>query len=64
MGDIFLSYAREDEVRARALAEALGSRGWSVFWDRRIPHGKNFRSHIDLSGAERERACGAVRPLD
>jgi hypothetical protein len=46
MADIFLSYAREDEVRARTLAAALGSRGWSVFWDRRIPHGSNFRDYI------------------
>jgi formylglycine-generating enzyme required for sulfatase activity len=46
MADIFLSYAREDETRARALAAALGSRGWSVFWDRRIPHGRDFRTHI------------------
>jgi hypothetical protein len=47
MADIFLSYAREDETRARTLASALGSRGWSIFWDRRIPHGRNFRKHID-----------------
>jgi hypothetical protein len=47
MADIFLSYAREDEARARALAGALESRGWSIFWDRRIPHGRNFRKHIE-----------------
>jgi hypothetical protein len=47
MADIFLSYAREDETRARALADALELRGWSIFWDRRIPHGRNFRNHIE-----------------
>lgn len=47
MSDIFISYAREDETRAHALADALSSRGWSIFWDRRIPHGRNFREHID-----------------
>jgi formylglycine-generating enzyme required for sulfatase activity len=46
MADIFLSYAREDEPRARALAGALGSRGWSIFWDRRIPKGRDFREHL------------------
>jgi TIR domain len=46
MADIFLSYAREDEARARSLAADLERRGWSVFWDRRIPHGRNFRLHI------------------
>ena len=46
MSDIFLSYAREDEARARTLAAALESRGWAVFWDRQIPHGRNFRAHI------------------
>lgn len=43
MADIFLSYAREDEARARQLADALASRGWSVWWDRRIQHGKDFQ---------------------
>jgi formylglycine-generating enzyme required for sulfatase activity len=46
MADIFLSYAREDEPRARLLAAALESHGWSVWWDRRIPHGKDFSAYI------------------
>jgi hypothetical protein len=46
MADIFLSYAREDAKRAEAIARALEIRGWSVFWDRRIPHGSNFRAHL------------------
>ena len=46
MADIFLSYAREDETRARLLAQALESAGWSVWWDRRIPHGKDFNAYI------------------
>jgi len=46
MADIFLSYAREDEPRARQLATALELRGWSVWWDRRIPHGKDFNAYI------------------
>jgi hypothetical protein len=46
MADIFLSYAREDELRARAVAVELESCGWSVFWDRRIPHGQDFTTHL------------------
>jgi hypothetical protein len=48
MADIFLSYAREDATRARRVAQALESRGWSVWWDRRIPHGQDFTAHIQL----------------
>ncbi len=47
MADIFLSYARENESQARRLATGLVSRGWSVFWDRRIPHGKDFNAYIE-----------------
>jgi formylglycine-generating enzyme required for sulfatase activity len=44
--DVFLSYAREDEARARELATALGQHGLSVFWDREIPPGQTWHSHI------------------
>lgn len=44
--DIFLSYAREDLERARALAEALEGLGWEVFWDRKIPTGSTWPKHI------------------
>jgi molecular chaperone DnaK len=46
MADIFLSYAREDEACARQLAKALETSGWTVWWDRRIPHGKDFNTYI------------------
>jgi len=46
VNDIFLSYANEDHDRARALAAALESQGWSVFWDRTIPSGKTWREVI------------------
>lgn len=42
MAEIFISYAREDREHAKALAGILASRGWSVWWDRKIPVGKNF----------------------
>ena len=44
--DIFLSYAREDEDRVRPLVAAFEAQGWSLFWDRRIPTGQTWRSHI------------------
>jgi hypothetical protein len=46
VADIFLSYAREDESRARTVALGLESCGWSVFWDRLIPHGQDFSTHL------------------
>src|SRR4051812_25253214 len=45
--NIFLSYAHEDLERARSLAEALASEGWTVFWDRRIPPGRTFEDFIE-----------------
>jgi hypothetical protein len=46
MTDLFISYAREDEPRVRPLASALEQKGWSVFWDHRIPAGQTWRSYI------------------
>jgi TIR domain len=46
MADIFLSYAREDEARIEPLVAAFQAQGWSVFWDRHIPAGQSWRSHI------------------
>ena len=46
MSDIFISYAREDQPRAEMLAQFLGGRGWSIFWDRTIPIGKTWRETI------------------
>jgi len=47
MFDIFISYAREDEEVVKRLAAALELQGWSVFWDRTIPAGETWRSHIE-----------------
>jgi hypothetical protein len=44
MADIFISYANEDKETAARLAGFLESMGWSVWWDRRIPAGRSWRS--------------------
>ena len=54
MAEVFLSYAREDTGRARALAAALERAGRSVWWDRNIEGGSEYSVEIDdaLKAAE------------
>jgi hypothetical protein len=47
MAEIFISYATEDRASAKALAEVLEVRGWSVWWDRKIPLGRAFDNVIE-----------------
>jgi membrane-associated protease RseP (regulator of RpoE activity) len=54
MAQIFISYASEDRAKARKLADALADRGWSVWWDRRIPLGKSFDDAIEEALGEAE----------
>lgn len=55
MASIFLSYDRDDEVRARPIAAFLERAGHSVWWDRQIRGGREFASEIEaaLEAAER-----------
>jgi hypothetical protein len=46
MADVFVSYARDDEPKARQLAETLTAHGWDVWWDRHIPPGHVFSEVI------------------
>ena len=45
--DIFLSYASEDREQITALVHAMESLGWSVWWDQRIPTGREFDEFIE-----------------
>ena len=58
MVDIFLSYAKEDRDVAREIATLLGRAGWVVWWDRRIPAGRTWRSVLEE--ALREMRCMVV----
>ena len=58
MAEIFISYANEDRDSASALANLLESAGWTVWWDRRIPAGRTWRSMIEE--ALKEMRCMVV----
>ena len=58
MADIFLSYAKEDRDIARKIATLLGDAGWVVWWDRRIPAGRTWRSVLEE--ALRDMRCMVV----
>jgi formylglycine-generating enzyme required for sulfatase activity len=47
MADIFISYAHEDQEKARRLAEALAGQGWSVWWDTRLKAGEVWDEVIE-----------------
>ena len=47
MGQIFLSYAREDRDCAAQLARVLEGAAHSVWWDRRIGGGEEFSAEIE-----------------
>jgi hypothetical protein len=58
MIDIFISYKREDQSHAKALADALSQQGWSVWWDPKLRAGE----HIDtaIESALQEAKCVIV----
>jgi hypothetical protein len=54
---MFISYAREDQAMARALADLLDSEGFEVWWDAEIYVGQSFPDLIeDAIGEERSQA--------
>jgi TIR domain len=46
MSEIFVSYKREDEARVGRLVKALEGTGLSVWWDRGLAGGENWRNQI------------------
>jgi hypothetical protein len=47
MAQVFLSYARDDVARAKALAVAIERAGYSVWWDRELVGGAEYSREID-----------------
>lgn len=47
MSHVFLSYKREDEMRAAQIARALEAEGLEVWWDRGLPGGESWHSNIE-----------------
>src|SRR5215472_7931132 len=47
MVDVFLSYKREDSVRASKLVAALRATGLDVWWDEDIPGGAQWEASIE-----------------
>ncbi len=47
MADIFISYSGEDKTNVKLIAQLLEQQGWSVWWDRQIPIGKQFDTVIE-----------------
>jgi tetratricopeptide (TPR) repeat protein len=47
MASLFISYARDDAGKVRALAEALERDGHRIWWDRHIAGGQQFADEIE-----------------
>src|SRR5690348_13536461 len=55
MANIFLSYDRDDEARARSIAKLLEQTGHSVWWDRQIKGGGEFSAEIEAALAQADK---------
>ncbi|MCX7099617.1 MAG: SUMF1/EgtB/PvdO family nonheme iron enzyme [Methylococcales bacterium] len=50
MADIFLSYSRQDQAKAKLFVTALEQEGWTVFWDTKsILGGQDFDAVIEAA---------------
>jgi len=49
MTDIFISYKREEQAKARALSGVLEDQGWVVWWDLKLRTGQRFDDVIEQS---------------
>lgn len=57
MADIFISYSGEDKTNVKLIAQLLEQQGWSVWWDRQIPIGKQFDTVIE---DELQKSCCVI----
>lgn len=55
MANIFLSYDRDDEARARPIAKLVEQAGHSVWWDRQIKGGGEFSAEIEAALAQADK---------
>ena len=64
MADVFISYKREDRAIAVKLAVALERHTLSVWWDKTLQVGDDFRTEIatELDGASRNLATRMTYP--
>ena len=46
MKNIFISYSHQDYCKAEDIAAALQRMGWSIWWDKRLAAGEEFREEI------------------
>lgn len=49
MSDIFISYKREEQDKARKLANALERQEWTVWWDPKLRAGEHFDDVIEAA---------------
>ena len=49
MASVFLSYARDDTPKAKALAKWLEGAGHSVWWDHHIHGGSDYSDEIETA---------------
>jgi hypothetical protein len=45
--DIFISYKREEQAKAKCLADALSRKGWNVWWDPKLRAGERYNDVIE-----------------
>jgi len=58
MSQVFISYSSKDRAKAQKLVRLIKKKGWSVWWDKKIPAGKAF--DLAISKALNEAQCVVV----
>ena len=58
MSQIFISYSSKDRAKTQKLGRLLENKGWSIWWDKKIPAGRAF--DLAISKALYEAQCVVV----